>query len=176
MKREQEFVGQYYRLAPRDRLDRIYTNFDNFPGIIADYELEMAEWIKDNLARARRQAVGELGVRIQTSNVKADDKTIPENIWDVILDNSFEAVTNALKYSGCSEISISIMALGEVVRCVIKDNGKGAENVVDGMGIQGMKQRVRNVKGYFDIETLGGFTINMILPIKGKEGKQNGTD
>lgn len=111
-----------------------------------------------------------------TLDVKADDKTIPENIWDVILDNSFEAVTNALKYSGCSEISISIMALGEVVRCVIKDNGKGAENVVDGMGIQGMKQRVRNVKGYFDIETLGGFTINMILPIKGKEGKQNGTD
>lgn len=111
-----------------------------------------------------------------TLDVKADDKTIPENIWDVILDNSFEAVTNALKYSGCSEISISIMALGEVVRCVIKDNGKGAENVVDGMGIQGMKQRVRNVKGYFDIETLGGFTINMILPIKGNEGKQNGTD
>ena len=70
MKREQEFVGKYYRLAPRDRLDRIYTNFDNFPGIIADYELEMSEWIKDNLARARRQAVGELGVRIQTSNFR----------------------------------------------------------------------------------------------------------
>ena len=25
-----------------------------------------------------------------TLDVKADDKTIPENIWDVILDNSFE--------------------------------------------------------------------------------------
>ena len=100
-----------------------------------------------------------------TLNVEADDKEIPENIWDIILDNAFEAVTNALKYSGCSEINISITALGEVVRCVIKDNGKGAETVNDGMGIQGMKQRVRNVKGYLDIESLGGFTINMILPI-----------
>lgn len=98
--------------------------------------------------------------------VQADDKEIPENIWDVILDNSFEAVTNALKYSGCTEISISINALGEVVRCVIKDNGKGAENYEESMGIQGMKQRVRNVKGYLDIESMGGFTINMILPIK----------
>ncbi len=97
--------------------------------------------------------------------VQADDKEIPENIWDIILDNSFEAVTNALKYSGCTEISISINALGEVVRCVIKDNGKGAENYEESMGIQGMKQRVRNVKGYLDIESMGGFTINMILPI-----------
>lgn len=98
--------------------------------------------------------------------VQADDKEIPENIWDIILDNSFEAVTNALKYSGCTEISISIIALGEVVRCTIKDNGKGAESYEESMGIQGMKQRVRSVKGYFDIESMGGFTINMILPIK----------
>lgn len=98
--------------------------------------------------------------------VQADDKEIPEKIWDIILDNAFEAVTNALKYSGCTEISISITALGEVVRCVIKDNGKGAENYEESMGIQGMKQRVRNVKGYLDIESMGGFTINMILPIK----------
>ena len=100
--------------------------------------------------------------------VQADDKEIPENIWDIILDNAFEAVTNALKYSGCTEISISITALGEVVRCVIKDNGKGAEIYEESMGIQGMKQRVRNVKGYLDIESVGGFTINMILPIKKK--------
>ena len=98
--------------------------------------------------------------------VQADDKEIPEKIWDIILDNAFEAVTNALKYSGCTEINISITALGEVVRCVIKDNGKGAENYEESMGIQGMKQRVRNVKGYLDIESMGGFTINMILPIK----------
>lgn len=108
-----------------------------------------------------------------TLDVQADDKEISENIWDIILDNAFEAVTNALKYSKCTEISISITALGEVVRCLIKDNGKGSENVIDGMGIQGMKQRVRNVKGYLDIESMGGFTINMILPIKKTEGENN---
>ncbi|MBO4243076.1 MAG: hypothetical protein J5883_07345 [Clostridiales bacterium] len=116
---------------------------------------------------------------IKTSlEIKQDDRSIPENIWEIILDNAFEAVTNALKYSNCTEISISINVLGEVVRATIKDNGKGAMGgIEEGMGIQGMKDRVRKVKGYIDIESMGGFTINMILPIT-KENKEadNGTD
>lgn len=82
MKREQSIVGKYYRLSPRDRLDKIYANFDCFPGIIADYEYEMAEWIKGNLAKARRDAVGDLGVRVQTSNFRrsiTEDRAI-ENL------------------------------------------------------------------------------------------------
>lgn len=107
--------------------------------------------------------------RIKTTfNYDLGDKEIPDAIWEVILDNTFEAVTNSLKHSGCDSISIKITVLGEVVRCVISDNGKGAERIEDGMGIQGMKKRVRNVKGFFDIESNAGFTINMILPITGK--------
>lgn len=103
---------------------------------------------------------------IKTSlKLEQEDREIPEKIWEIILDNSFEAVTNSLKYSGCTEIDIQIIVLAEVVRCTIKDNGKGAKVVEDGMGIQGMKHRVRNVKGYFDIEAENGFAINMILPI-----------
>ena len=101
-----------------------------------------------------------------TLTVEQDEGEIPDSILEIILDNTFEAVTNSLKYSGCDEISIQIMVLGEVVRCTIRDNGKGAEVVEAGMGIQGMKQRVRNVKGYLDIESHQGFTINMILPLK----------
>lgn len=68
MQREHSIVGKYYRLSPRDRLDKINANYDNFPGIIADYELEISEWIKGSLAKARRDALGDLGVRIQSSN------------------------------------------------------------------------------------------------------------
>lgn len=111
-----------------------------------------------------------------TLEVEANDKEIPENIWEIILDNTFEAVTNALKYSGCTEINININVLGEVVRATIKDNGKGASHIEEGMGIQGMKTRVRNVKGYIDIESENGFSINMILPIVKKTEEINGTD
>ena len=114
---------------------------------------------------------------IKTSlEIDVGDRTIPENIWEIILDNTFEAVTNALKYSGCDEIKISINALGEVVRATISDNGKGADNIEESMGIQGMKARVRKVKGYMDIDSIGGFTINMILPLETKKENADGSD
>ena len=101
--------------------------------------------------------------------VEQDEREIPDQIMEIILDNTFEAVTNSLKYSDCDEISIQIIVLGEVVRCTIRDNGKGAEVVEAGMGIQGMKERVRNIKGYLDIDSHNGFTINMILPLNSEK-------
>ena len=35
----------------------------------------------------------------------------------------------------------------------------------DGMGIAGMRRRVRSVNGIPDFETELGFTINMLLPL-----------
>lgn len=107
---------------------------------------------------------------IKTSlDISLADREIPENIWEVILDNVYEAITNSLKYSGCDRIDIVITVLGEVVRVNVKDNGRGCHDIVESMGIQGMKTRVRNVKGYMDIESEMGFSINMLLPMTKKE-------
>lgn len=99
-------------------------------------------------------------------NIEDEGGVIPDKVWEIILDNTYEAVTNALKYSNCHRISIDIVALNQVARCTIRDDGKGAINIEEGMGIAGMRNRVRAIKGYFDIESEAGFTINMILPIE----------
>lgn len=104
---------------------------------------------------------------IQTElNIEDESGAIPDKVWEIILDNTYEAVTNALKYSNCHRIAIDIVALNQVARCTIRDDGKGAINIEEGMGIAGMRNRVRAIKGYFDIESEAGFTINMILPIE----------
>jgi signal transduction histidine kinase len=90
---------------------------------------------------------------------------VPEYIWEVILDNSIEAFSNALKYSGCKNINIEISILNKIVRCIIKDDGKGCKNVKEGMGISGMKERTRAVGGNLQVEAAFGFGINMLLPI-----------
>ena len=64
--RKQNFVGGYYRLEPKKRLDVIVRNFDNFPGLMKEYENKMYEWIIGNRAKARQDAQGDLGVRIQS--------------------------------------------------------------------------------------------------------------
>lgn len=93
---------------------------------------------------------------------------IVDEIWEVILDNIFEAITNALKYAKCTKISIEIMVLNKVIRCSIKDNGIGCSLIKDGMGLSGMKERTRKMKGYVDIEGKDGFCVNMILPLETK--------
>ncbi len=81
------------------------------------------------------------------------------------MDNSVEAVTNALKYAQCTQILVVIILLHKVVRCSIEDNGAGCEVFKEGMGIQGMKNRIRKVNGFIDIHSENGFHINMIIPL-----------
>lgn len=92
-------------------------------------------------------------------------KDIPERYLEVILDNAYEAVSNSMKYARCSRIKISVHVLNKMIRCSISDNGVGCKEVVDGMGISGMRKRVREVNGILAFETEVGFTINMLLPL-----------
>lgn len=92
-------------------------------------------------------------------------KEIPEKYLEVILDNAYEAVSNSMKYAKCSKIKISIYVWNQMVRCSIADNGIGCMEIIDGMGISGMRKRVREINGILNFETQPGFTINMLLPL-----------
>lgn len=92
-------------------------------------------------------------------------KEIPEKYLEVILDNAYEAVSNSMKYAKCSRIKIGVHVLNQMIRCSISDNGVGCKEVIDGMGISGMRKRMREINGILDFETEAGFTINMLLPL-----------
>lgn len=97
---------------------------------------------------------------------KGEKKDIPEYVWEVILENSIEAFSNSLKYSKCKSMDIEIIKLNKMVRCIIKDDGKGCIDIEEGMGISGMKQRLREIDGTLDVQGELGFQINMLIPIK----------
>lgn len=92
-------------------------------------------------------------------------KDIPEKYLEVILDNAYEAVSNSMKYAKCSRIRISVYVLNQMIRCSISDNGIGCKKIIDGMGISGMRKRIREMNGILDFEMEAGFTINMLLPL-----------
>lgn len=92
-------------------------------------------------------------------------RAIPEKYLEVILDNAYEAVSNSLKYAKCSKIKISVYVLNKMIRCSIWDNGVGCKELIDGMGISGMRKRIREINGILDFETEAGFAINMLLPL-----------
>ena len=90
---------------------------------------------------------------------------VPEKQLETILDNSYEAVSNSIKYSGCDKIEIKIHVMNKMVRCSISDNGVGCKEIVDGMGLAGMRRRMRDINGILDFESEVGFIINMLLPL-----------
>lgn len=96
---------------------------------------------------------------------------VPECYLHIILDNAYEAVSNSLKYSKCTKIEIKIYVMNKVIRCMISDNGTGCSTFTDGMGIAGMRRRVREVNGILDFETETGFKINMLFPEWNKNGQ-----
>ena len=97
--------------------------------------------------------------------IEGDVTQITDRLWEVILDNAFEAVSNSMKYARCKNILIKINILNKFIRCSITDDGVGCEKIKDGMGISGMRSRVRSVNGTLDFVSEAGFTVNMLLPI-----------
>ncbi len=91
---------------------------------------------------------------------------VPEKYLEVILDNAYEAVSNSLKYADCTKIDMKIHVMNRMVRCSISDNGRGCEKITDGMGISGMRQRMRTVNGILSFDSETGFTVNMLLPLQ----------
>ena len=97
---------------------------------------------------------------------EGDLSVIPDDLWEVLLDNCYEAVSNSMKYSKAKKIELRIMVMNQMVRCVVSDNGIGCSRITDGMGISGMRQRIRAAGGTISFETEAGFLVNMLIPLK----------
>ena len=100
---------------------------------------------------------------------EGDLDVVPENVWGLLFDNTLEAFSNALKYSKCDMIAVHIFVFNQLIRCTIKDNGRGCKNIKEGMGLSGMKERVSALGGTLSIISEVGFEINLLMPLKGEE-------
>ena len=146
-------------------IDNLRTSMDEIRTILRREKPDKKQMALLQLVGLCEECEKKYGIQAEV-RFEGENKEIPENMWEVILDNTFEAVTNALKYSACNSILIQITILHKVVRCSIKDNGIGCNTIKEGMGIQGMKNRARKISGFIDVNGEDGFCINMILPIQ----------
>lgn len=91
---------------------------------------------------------------------------IDPNIMEIIGTNIKEALTNALKYSMATIINIELQSNEKYIRLYIRDNGIGCNNIKEGLGISGMKERIKNVGGNISIDYKDGFLIVCVIPIE----------
>ncbi|WP_445638192.1 histidine kinase [Nostoc sp. DSM 114161] len=81
-----------------------------------------------------------------------------------------EALTNICKYAQATEVKIEIVSSNDTINLRIEDNGKGFDlnDKITGFGIQGMRERVAALEGYFHLETQPGCgcRITVELPLQ----------
>lgn len=79
-----------------------------------------------------------------------------------------EALHNAVKYAGCSKITINFLLTGEKIILQISDNGKGfrMDPASTGNGLANMKRRAEEINGSFDLQTAPGEGTVVRLSLK----------
>jgi signal transduction histidine kinase len=87
-----------------------------------------------------------------------------------------ESLSNSLRHGKAKNIQISIQFLEEAIYSQIKDDGLGTSNLNYGMGLSGIRDRVKSLKGTMNIfsEAGKGFEITINLPKRISESVTGG--
>jgi len=85
---------------------------------------------------------------------------------DIFAANLKEALTNISRHSTATLVTIQVDENNDYIRMIVADNGEvqSAKNIKNGLGITGMKDRIRMAGGTFTVSTENGFKITQILP------------
>ncbi|MET0694227.1 MAG: sensor histidine kinase [Propionibacteriaceae bacterium] len=78
-----------------------------------------------------------------------------------------EALTNAARHSGADTVDLSLSRQGESVALRIADNGHGVDDLTEGAGIRGMRERAALVGGQLTIGPRmgGGTEVRLLVPV-----------
>jgi PAS domain S-box-containing protein len=118
-------------------------------------------------------------------NVSLGADRLPENVERTLFRIVQESLTNIFRHSGSDTASVQIEARSGIVRLEVADNGKGiAEEILAtlnssggqlGVGIRGMRERVRQLGGWLQIRSWpSGTTIIVTLPATESAGDSAG--
>ena len=89
---------------------------------------------------------------------------LPKEFKYAIIAITKEAITNTRRHSTATKISIHLTEHPAFYQLIIKDNGTSIpKDLLGGIGLENMKERVQQLGGQFRIITTDGFRIQAIL-------------
>lgn len=92
-----------------------------------------------------------------------DLESIDLEMWQAIILNLRETVTNFIKYSKGDAFSISIEVMNKFIKVRFKDNGLVEQTLSKNLGLMGIEERTLNVGGKLIINTDEGFETIMLI-------------
>ena len=85
---------------------------------------------------------------------------------DAIFRTVQEAITNAVRHSGASEVNVNLSRRSDGLAISVSDDGGGAVRLQEGNGLSGIRERVKILGGRLQTSTpeRGGFSLQVWLP------------
>lgn len=115
-----------------------------------------------DLARIFENATG-VPVRLHGGNAPA---SFGAQVDDAVYRMIQECLTNALRHGNATEITVSFWVVEEAVRVSVADNGAGSKEIVPGVGLAGMTERIAHLGGMMKAEnTPFGFLVLAEIPL-----------
>jgi len=79
-----------------------------------------------------------------------------------------EGITNAIRHGNATRIDINLSLDGSRIGVAVRDNGSGAAEINEGIGMAGIRERVTNLGGGLEAgNSAGGFLLSAWLPFGG---------
>jgi signal transduction histidine kinase len=98
--------------------------------------------------------------------VAGNPDIVPGTVWILLEPCLKEALTNMMKYSSATQAAVKIDITPFIVRMNVKDNGRGAQVIKTGLGLTGIRERIRAAGGTVSVDGSDGFMITCILPLR----------
>ena len=94
----------------------------------------------------------------------------------VLLRCTQEIITNAVRHSGAGQLWLTARREGGGIVMTARDDGRGADLLVAGNGLRGMRERLAQHGGTLDIDTRPGegFRLRLVLPIAAAPAAREG--
>jgi signal transduction histidine kinase len=103
-------------------------------------------------------------VAIETGNIKFDyGPEVNRSLIRIIQ----EGFTNSVRHGKAGKITIRFWEFPDTLEMLLRDNGIGAQNIVKGIGIAGMEERLAVLGGKLEISSPeeGGFALKVTIPV-----------
>ena len=95
--------------------------------------------------------------------------------WDLLAANLKEALTNVSRHSSAGLVTVKLDGNANYIRMVVADDGKPGKPFKPGLGLSGMRERVRAAGGTLTVNAGEGFSIVCVLP-KVRDGGASRSD
>lgn len=143
--------------------DRLRKSINEVRNVLHD-ERPKNETLNINKVKAELQRFSETHQIIVDFQYSGSLDKISRFHWQVLAANLKEFLTNTLKYSEASTVTVRLHVYQKFLRFESKNNGKRAIDYRKGLGIVGMEERTAVLNGKLLIDGTDGFHITTILP------------